>query len=77
MLVHVIRSDNQYDYVQDFVLEKLIEAKEIAQFKRRSGWVTIGAHQTRRSLRNKVRNNDDKIAVNDEIFIREYRRVNM
>jgi len=73
MLVHVIRNDNQYDYVQDFMLEKLIEDKEIAQFKRGSGWVTIGAHETRRSRRDKVLNRADRLAVNDAIFMRRYR----
>lgn len=68
MLVNVIRNDNHYDYVQDVMLEQLIEAKEINQFKRGSGWVTIGTHQTRSSRRNKVLNNADKIAVNDAIF---------
>ncbi|MFO7569417.1 MAG: hypothetical protein R6W75_06430 [Smithellaceae bacterium] len=74
MLVHIIRKDNQYDYIQDFMLENLIEAKEITKFKRGSGWVTIGTHQTRGKRREKVMNGVDRIAVNDEIFIREYRR---
>lgn len=76
MLIHIIRHDNQYDYIQDFMLDKLIEANEIAQFKRSSGWVTIGTHQIRANRRDKVVNDGvDRIAVNDAIFVREYRRV--
>ncbi|PKN86538.1 MAG: hypothetical protein CVU51_07105 [Deltaproteobacteria bacterium HGW-Deltaproteobacteria-1] len=47
MLIQVIRSDNQYDYIQDYILDSLIETKKIVKFKRSTGWVTIGTHQTR------------------------------
>ncbi len=74
MLVHVIRKDNQYDYIQDFMLDQLIETREVVKFKRGSGWVTIGTHPIRASRRDKVMSGVDRIAVNDAIFVREYRR---
>ena len=52
MLIHVVRVDNRYDYVKDFILDILIESKEIVKFKRRTGWVTIGVDPIRRSHRN-------------------------
>ncbi|MGZ3578862.1 MAG: GSU3473 family protein [Syntrophales bacterium] len=51
MLIHVVRVDNRYDYVKDFILDILIESKEIVKFKRRTGWVTIGVDPIRRSHR--------------------------
>lgn len=51
MLIHVVRVDNRYDYVKDFILDILIESREILKFKRRTGWVTIGVDPIRRSHR--------------------------
>lgn len=34
MLIHVIRTDNNFDYVKDYLLNNLIESKEIVKFKR-------------------------------------------
>ena len=76
MLIQVIRRDNHYDYIQDFVLDKLIEAKEIAKFKRSTGWVTVGTHQIRGHKRERASKSGDRIAMNDDIFVREYRRAN-
>lgn len=73
MLVHVIRKDNQYDYIQDFMLEALIESNEIAKFKRGTGWVTIGTHPVRAHKRDKTFRDDDRIVINDDIFVREFR----
>ena len=76
MLVQIIRSDNQYDYVQDFMLDKLIESKEIVKFKRSAGWATVGTHPIRKRNRNRKGdcNDKDRTAVNDDTSVREYRR---
>jgi hypothetical protein len=76
MLIQVIRSDNQYDYIQDYILDSLIETKKIVKFKRSTGWVTIGTHQTRAHKREGAARNSDRIVVNDDVFVREYRRAN-
>jgi len=65
MLTQVIRVGNHYDYVTDFMLETLIKSKEIVKFKSSTGWVTIGAYPI---------SGDDRLAVNDAIFVREYLR---
>jgi hypothetical protein len=63
MLIHVVRSDNRYDYVKDFVLDNLIESKGIVKFKRRTGWVTVGVDPIRRSKRDSVFRDPDRRAV--------------
>ena len=63
MLIHVIRVDNCYDYVKNFVLYSLIESKGIIKFKRRTAWVTIGVDPIRRSKRNSVFNGSDRREV--------------
>ena len=76
MLIQVIRTGNQFDYVKNFMLDILIESKRIVKFKRSTGWVTIGADPIRESKRDNVFKGIDRIAVNDSIFVREYRRDN-
>ncbi|KFZ44814.1 hypothetical protein DS62_01730 [Smithella sp. SC_K08D17] len=34
----VVRNDNHYDCVDDFMLDSLIKSKEIVKFKRNPGW---------------------------------------
>lgn len=51
MLIQVNFSDGRNDYVKGFVLDKLIESKEITRFRRTSGWVTLGADPVRTSKR--------------------------
>lgn len=41
MLIRVILTGSKDDYVEDSVLDSLIESKEIVKFKRSTGWVTI------------------------------------
>lgn len=56
MLIQVNYADGRNDYVKGFVLDRLIETKEIVKFKRSSGWVTIGVdpvRTARRELRTK------------------------
>jgi len=51
MLLRVVRAENHYDYVKDFMLDSLIESKEIVKFKRITGWVTLGADPIRKRKR--------------------------
>jgi hypothetical protein len=76
MLIHVLRTGNSYDYVKDFMLDSLIESKGIVKFRRNTGWVTIGADPIRKNKRDSLFNDTDSIAVNDSMFVREYRRDN-
>ena len=55
MLIQVIRADNQYDYVKDFMLDLLIASKQIVKFRRSSGWVTIGVDPIRKGKRTGLR----------------------
>lgn len=47
MLIQVSYDDEKYDYVKDFMLDRLIETGSIAKFKRSSGWVRIGVDPIR------------------------------
>ena len=76
MLIQVLRTGNRYDYIKDFMLDSLIESQGIVKFRRNTGWVTIGADPVRKNKRDSLFNDTDKIAVNDSIFVREYRRDN-
>jgi hypothetical protein len=74
----VVRTDNHYDYVNDFMLDSLIKSKQIVKFKRNTGWVNVKENQIRDSKQDRVFNgtNSNRLAINDSIFIREYRRAN-
>jgi hypothetical protein len=54
MLIQVIRNDKHYDYVKDFMLDLLIASKEVVQFKRSSGWVTVGIDPIRTRQRERT-----------------------
>jgi hypothetical protein len=47
MLIPILRTDNHYDFVKEFILDSLLESKEIVKFKRINGWVTIGTDRVR------------------------------
>lgn len=47
MLIPVIYPDGKHDLVKDFILSRLIGSQEIAQFKRRDGWVSVNAEDVR------------------------------
>ena len=49
MLVQVNWTNRSYDYVQDFMLDGLIEAGVVDRFLRSSGWVTVGEDPIRSS----------------------------
>lgn len=51
MLIQVSYPDGRNDYVKGFVLDKLIEEKQISKFKRSSGWVTVGVDPVRTARR--------------------------
>lgn len=72
----IIRTDNHYDYVDDLMLDSLIKSKEIVKFKRGTEWVTIGADPMTGSNPDKILNSNDRLAVNDSIFVRENYRIN-
>ena len=74
----VVRTDNHYDYVNDFMLGSLIKSKQIVKFKRNAGWVNMQADPIRGNKQDRVFNgtNSNRLAMSDSIFIREYRRAN-
>jgi hypothetical protein len=47
MLIPILRTDNHFDYVKEYMLDSLIESKEIVKFKRITGWVTIATDKVR------------------------------
>ncbi|WP_085812350.1 GSU3473 family protein [Geoanaerobacter pelophilus] len=47
MLVQVNWTNNRYDYVNDYMLDSLIEAGVVARFLRSTGWVTVGVDPIR------------------------------
>jgi hypothetical protein len=48
MLIQVNYGDDRYDYVKDFMLDTLLAAGAIAQFRRSSGWVQVGVDSVRK-----------------------------
>ena len=74
----VIRTDNHYDYVNDFMLDSLIKSKQIVKFKRNTGWVNVKENQIRDSKQDRVFNgtNSNRLAINDFIFVRADRSAN-
>ena len=48
MLIQVAYDDEKYDYVKDFMLDKLIDAGAISKFRRGSGWVRVGIDPIRK-----------------------------
>lgn len=75
MLIQIVRTDNHDDYVQNFILDHLIETQGVVKFKRVTGWVTIGKDEIRESKRARVFKGSDRRKVNDSIFVRKCRRV--
>lgn len=47
MLMQVLRTNNHFDYIKDFMLDSLIKTHAIVKFKRITGWVTIGSDPIR------------------------------
>jgi hypothetical protein len=74
--VLVVRKDNHYDYVNDFMLDGLIKSKQIVKFKRNTEWVKVGEAQTSVNKSERVFNgtNRNRLAINDSIFVSEDRK---
>lgn len=51
MLIQVSYDDNKYDYIKDFMLDRLIESGTISGFRRSTGWVRIGTDRIRTQKR--------------------------
>jgi hypothetical protein len=66
----VIRNDNHYDYVSDLMLDSLIKSREIVKFKRNIEWVKVGAVPVRGDKPDRVSNGNNRLAMNDSIFVR-------
>jgi hypothetical protein len=47
MLIQVAYLDNRYDYLKDFQLDRLLELRQVAGFRRSSGWVQVGVDPVR------------------------------
>jgi hypothetical protein len=65
----VVRTNNHYDYVNDFILDGLIKSKEIVKFKRNTEWVNVGAAPVRDSKQNRAFHSSNRLAINDSIFV--------
>jgi hypothetical protein len=72
----VVRNDNHYDCVNDTMLDGLIKSREIVKFKRNTEWVKVGAAPIRDNQHNSAYNGNDKLAVNDSIFVQADRNAN-
>ena len=53
----VVRIDNHYDYVNDFMLDSLIKSKQIVKFKRNTEWVNVQTAPIRGNQQDRVFNN--------------------
>ena len=76
MLIQVLRTGNRYDYVKDFMLDSLIESKGIVQFRRKTGWVTVGIDPIRKNKRDDLSNDTDRITATYSSHAPEYHRDN-
>jgi hypothetical protein len=47
MLVQVNWTNDRYNYVQDYMLDELIDSGRVARFLRSSGWVVVGVDPIR------------------------------
>lgn len=72
----VMRTDNHYDCVNDTMLDSLIKSKEIVKFRLNTRWVKVEEAQKRGIKPDKVFNGNNKLAINDSIFVRADRNSN-
>ena len=66
----VVRTDNHYDYVNDTMLDSLIKSKEIVKFKRNTEWVNVGKATIMSIKQDIVFDDNNRLAINDLIFVR-------
>jgi hypothetical protein len=52
MLIQVAYLDDRYDYLKDFQLDRLLELRQVAKFRRSSGWVKVGEDPIRQGNKN-------------------------
>ena len=71
----VIRTDNHYDYVNDYMLDSMIKSNDIVKFKRNTEWVNVGAAPLRDSKQN-IAFHSNRLAINDSIFVLADRSAN-
>ena len=72
----VIRTDNHYDYVNDYMLDSMIKSNEIVKFKNNTEWVNVGKAAIGGIKQDISFNGNNRLAINDLIFVREDRRAN-
>ncbi len=65
MLIHVIRTNDQYDYVKDFMLDRLIDSHSIVRFRRSGGWVTVGEEPIRLHKQHRIVTGPERRTVHD------------
>lgn len=64
MLIRVMYPDNSYDYVREFMLKNLIDARKIVKFRRSGGWVPlVEGHVRSESIQRSYRGTEKRIAV--------------
>jgi hypothetical protein len=54
MLIQVAYLDDRYDYLKDFQLDRLLELRQVAKFRRCSGWVKVGEDPIRQGNKNNI-----------------------
>jgi len=54
MLIHVRYKDSSFDYVNNKLLQELIDSQRIVGFMRSSGWVDVNKDPIRKSIRRPV-----------------------
>jgi len=72
----VIRIDNHYDYVNDYMLDSMIKSKEIVKFKHNKEWVNVGKAPIRSINQDIVFIGNNRLAINDLIFVCADRHAN-
>ena len=53
MLIQVQYTDKNFDYVNQIMLDDLLEVGRVSGFRRSSGWVTVGVDPIRQVRRSK------------------------
>lgn len=53
MLIQVQYTDKNFDYVNQVMLDDLLEVGRVSGFRRSSGWVTVGVDPIRQVRRSK------------------------
>ena len=62
MVIRIVYKDNVYDYVNDVLLDRFLDAGNIVKFQRRTGWVTVGKDPVRTGRQTAFRRPDRRAA---------------